>query len=69
LWVEAANAEPCQRCFHPIDDACALANQLLALTGRAFCVFLFQGGDSGHAAVLCLAAQPTKQGTLQKPNI
>src|SRR6516162_6910046 len=67
--VEAANAETHQGGFHPVDDAGALANQLLALAGRAFRILLFQCGDSGHAAVFLLAAQPTEQRPFEQPNI
>ncbi len=39
--------------------------QLLALTGGAFCILLFQFRDRGHAAMLFLAAQPAKKGTFE----
>src|SRR5215472_16570308 len=67
--VEAANAETHQGGFHPVDDAGALANQLLALASRAFRILLFQCGNSGHAAVFLLAAQPTEQRPFEQPNI
>src|SRR5215831_16573479 len=67
--IEAANAETHQGGLHPVDDAGALANQLLALAGRAFRILLFQCGDSGHAGVFLLAAQPTEQRPFEQPNI
>src|SRR5271166_4885596 len=69
FWVEAADSETHQGCFHAIDDTGAFADQLLALTGRAFCVLPLQGWDRCDGAVLLLAAQPTKEGALEKPDI
>jgi len=67
--IEAADAEAHQRRFHAIDDSGALANQLLAPAGRAFRTLLFQCWDRGHGAMLLLATQPTKEGTLEQPDI
>src|SRR5262245_41076168 len=62
--VDAANAEAHQRGFHPVGNASALANRLLALAGGTFRILLFQRGLCCSAF---LAARPAKLGTLEKP--
>ena len=69
FWVEAPDAEAHQRCFHAVDDAGTLADQLLALAVRAFRILLFQRWDRGHAAVLLFATQPAEEGTLEQRDI
>ncbi len=63
---EAANAEAGQGALHPVDDAGALADQVLALPVGPLGVFLFKRWDHRHAAVPRLTAQPTQEGALQQ---
>jgi hypothetical protein len=58
-----------QGALHPIDDAGALAHQILALTVRPLGIFLFGCWDHRHAAVTPLAPQPAKKSTLQQLGI
>src|SRR4051812_669970 len=67
--LEAPNAEPSQSALDPIDQAGALTNQALALTGWTLGIFLFERRDLGHAAVAALAAQPAQEGPLQQRGI
>jgi hypothetical protein len=55
--------------IHPIDDAGALADQVLALTVGPLGIFLFRRRDLCHAAMARLAAQPAEKGTLQQLGI
>src|SRR5271166_2557460 len=64
--VEAADAEAGRGGFQPVDDASALADQVLTLPGRTLGVLLFEGWDRGHAAMIRLAAQPADEGTLEQ---
>src|SRR5208282_5519906 len=69
LHIEAPDAEPDQRCLHPVHDPAALANQILPLAARPLGVFLRQRRDRRHAAVLRFASprsQP-KKARLSKP--
>src|SRR5205085_10580417 len=64
--LKAPNAEPSQSALDPIDQAGALTNQALALTGWTLGILLFERRDLGHAAVAPLAAQPAQEGPLQQ---
>ena len=67
--LEAPNAEPSQGALDPIDEAGALTNQTLALTGWTLGILLFERRDLGHAAVAPLAAEPAQEGPLQQRGI
>src|SRR3954470_15430062 len=67
--LEAPNAEPSQGALDPIDEAGALTNQALALTGWTLGILLFERRDLGHAAVAPLAAEPAQEGPLQQRGI
>ena len=67
--LEAANAEPSQCALDAVDDARALADQLLALAAWPFGVLLLKGRDRDHAAMVALAAQPAEKGPLQQLGI
>ena len=54
--LEAADAEPDKRRFHPIDDPGSIPDQLLALPAWASGVFLLNRRDGHHAAVARLAS-------------
>src|SRR3954468_23494037 len=67
--LKAPNAEPSQSALDPIDQAGALPNQALALTGWTLGILLFERRDLGHAAVALLAAEPAQEGPLQQRGI
>src|SRR5262245_32934944 len=64
LRIEVADAEPRQGRFHAIDDASLLANEVVPLTVGPLGIFVLDGGDRDHLAVITLAAQPAQKGTL-----
>jgi hypothetical protein len=66
---EIPKAKASQGALHSIDDAGALADQVLALTVGPLGIFLFRRRDLCHAAVTPLAAQPAKKGALQQLGI
>ena len=66
---ETPKAETGQSALHPIDDAGALADQVLALTVGPLGIFLFRRRDLCYAAMARLAAQPTENGALQQLGI
>src|SRR5215475_10453770 len=66
LRIEAADAEPNQRCFHSVDDPTLLSNEALALTVGPFGIFVFYCWDLDHLAVIALAAQPAEKGAFEQ---
>jgi hypothetical protein len=69
VGLKPLKAEAGQGALHSIDDAGALADQVLALTVGPLGIFLFRRRDLCHAAVTPLAAQPAKKGALQQLGI
>jgi len=65
LGIEFANAKPRQGRLDAIDDSGLFANECLAFAVGPLRIFLYQGGDHGHLAVLPLAAQPTEKATFE----
>src|SRR5262245_3680434 len=63
--IEAADAEPCQGRLDAVDDRGVLANEGLALAVGTLGIFLREGRDRGHLAVVPLAAQPAEEGALE----
>src|ERR1700716_57989 len=59
--IEAADAEPYQRCFHSVDDPTLLSDKALALTVGSFGIFVLDCRDRDHLAVITLAPQPAEQ--------
>src|SRR5258706_12383641 len=55
LGIEPADAEPDQRCPHAIDDPVLLSNKALALAVRSLGIFVLDGRDRDHLAVIALA--------------
>src|SRR6266699_5715036 len=58
--IEAADAEPAQRCFHPVDNPSSLSGETLALAVGSLGIFILDCRDCDHLAVLTFAAQPTE---------
>jgi hypothetical protein len=53
---------PGQSTLHPVDDADALVDQVLALAVRPLGIFLFKGWDHRRAAMTLLTTQPAEEG-------
>jgi hypothetical protein len=60
-WGNLINAEASQTAFQPVDNARALADQVLMVPVWLVIILLL---DSTHPAMVSLAAQPTDKGTL-----
>ena len=65
LRIEVADAEPRQGRLDAVDDSGLLANEGLALAVGALGIFLCEGRDRSHLAVLPLAAQPAEKGAFE----
>jgi hypothetical protein len=65
FWIEAPDAETGQTGFQPAHDACALADQVLALAVRALGILLRLRCDRDHATMIPLAAQPADKHPLE----
>jgi CubicO group peptidase (beta-lactamase class C family) len=63
--IEAADAEPRQGRLDAVDDRGVLANKGLPFPVGALRILLREGADSGHLAVVPLAAQPAEKGALE----
>jgi len=61
LRLEAADAEPDQRRFHPVDDPRPLADQVLPLAAWPLGVLLVDRRNGDHPAMPRLAPQPTHE--------
>jgi hypothetical protein len=55
--------------FDPVHDPGALANQALALAGRAPGIFFLQGRNGGHVAMVRLAPQPAEEHALEQGRV
>src|SRR5712664_3560431 len=66
LGIEAADAEPYQRCFHSVDDPTLLSDKALALTVGSLGIFVLDCRDRDHPAVIRLASQPTGTGAFEQ---
>src|SRR5262245_55461199 len=55
LGVEAADTKAGQRRLHAVDDPAFLSNQALALAARSLGVFVGDGRDGDHLAVIALS--------------
>src|SRR6266436_5425466 len=58
--IEAADAEPAQCCFHPVDNSSLLSDKALALAVGSLGIFILDCRDRHHLAVITFAAQPTE---------
>ena len=65
LWIEVADAKPRQGRLDAVDDRGLLANEGLALAVGPLGIFLREGRDRSHLAVLPLAAQPAEKGAFE----
>src|SRR5450631_2182662 len=66
LGIEAADAEPDQRCFHSVDNPSLLSDETLALAVGPLGIFLLDCGDRDHLAVVTLAAQPAEKNAFEQ---
>jgi hypothetical protein len=62
---EAPDAEASQTGLHPIHDARAFANQVLALAVRTPGIFFLESRNRDHVAMVRLAAQPAEENALE----
>src|SRR5216684_783563 len=61
LGIEAADAEPDQRCFHSVDDPTLLSDEALVLAVGPLGIFVLGCRDRHHLAVITLTAQPAEK--------
>src|SRR5207244_4351025 len=66
LGIEAADAEPDQRCFHSVDNPSLLSDKTLALAIGPLGVFLLDCRDRDHLAVITLAAKPAEKNAFEQ---
>ena len=66
LGIEAADAQPDQRCFHSVDNPSLLSDEALALAVGPLGIFVLGSRDRHHLAVISLAAQPAEKGALEQ---
>ena len=66
LGIEAADAQPDQRCFHSVDNPGLLSDEALALAVGPLSIFVLGSRDRHHLAVISLAAQPAEKGALEQ---
>ena len=64
--IEAADAQPDQRCFDSVDDPTLLSDQALALPVGPLAIFVCECWDRDHLAVIALAAQPAQKGAFEQ---
>src|ERR1700739_1687416 len=64
--IEAADAEPAQRCFHPVDDPSLLSDKTLALAVGSLGILVLNCRNCDHLAVIPFAAQPTKKSAFEQ---
>src|SRR5215470_11672575 len=50
--IEAADAEPAQRCFHPVDDPSLLSDETLALAVGSLGILVLHCRNCDHLAVI-----------------
>ena len=63
---EVADAEARQCPLYPVDNACALADEIFPLAAGPLCVLRRERGDRRHTAMIWLAAQPAEKGALEQ---
>jgi hypothetical protein len=66
LGIEAADAEPAQRCFHSVDNPSLLSDETLALAVGPLGIFVLDCRDRDHLAVITLAAQPAEKDAFEQ---
>src|SRR6202140_1479086 len=66
LRIEAADAEPNQRCLHSVDDPTSLSDEVVTLAVGPPGILVLCCRDFDHLAVITLAAQPTEKGALEQ---
>src|SRR5258708_1672376 len=64
--IEAADTEPAQRCFHPVDNPSLLSAETLALSVGSLGIFILDCRDCDHLAVITFAAQPTEKDAFEQ---
>src|SRR5260370_28850424 len=66
LGIEAADAEPDQRCFHSVDNPSLLSDEALALAVGPLGIFVLGRRDRHHLAVIPLAPHPADEGAFEQ---
>src|SRR5260221_4440705 len=66
LRIEAADAEPNQRCLHSVDDPTSLSDEAVMLAVGPLGILVLHCGDLADLAVFTLAAQPAKKGAFDQ---
>src|SRR6516162_10414422 len=67
--IEAPDAEPAQRCFHPVDNTSSLSDETFALAVGSLGILIRDCRDCDHLAVITFAAQPTEKGAFEELGI
>src|ERR1700746_1520894 len=67
--IEAADAEPAQRCFYPVDNPSLLSGETLALAVGSLGILIPDCRDCDHLAVITFPAQPTEKGAFEELGI
>src|SRR5260370_41694456 len=66
LRIEAADAEPNQRCLHSVDDPTSLSDEAVMLAVGPLGILVLHRRDLDHLAVITLAAQPAEKGAFEQ---
>src|SRR5271168_2341610 len=66
LRIEAADAEPNQRCLHSVDDPTSLSDEAVMLAVGPLGILVLHCRDLDHLAVITLAAQPAEKGAFEQ---
>src|SRR5215831_15717895 len=66
LRIEAADAEPNQRCLHSVDDPTSLSDEAVMLAVGPLGILVLHCRDLDHLAVITLATQPAKKGAFEQ---
>ena len=66
LGIEAADAQPDQRCFHSVDNPSLLSDQTLTLAVGPLGIFVLDCGDHDHLAVVTFATQPSQKDAFEQ---
>src|ERR1700704_4725981 len=66
LRIEAADAEPNQRCLHSVDDPASLSDEAVMLAVGPLGILVLHCRDLDHLAVITLTAQPTEKGAFEQ---
>src|SRR5256885_16177041 len=66
LRIEAADAEPNQRCLHSVDDPTSISDEAVMLAVGPLGILVLHRRDLDHLAVITLAAQPAEKAAFEQ---